>query len=89
MALGARERQIQGLVLREGVRLALAGTVLGIVLAVVAARLLRSRFYGVTGTEPITYLAAALLLACAALAATYLPARTAARTNPLDALRAE
>ncbi len=89
MALGAPRGDILALILREGVRLVSAGAALGVPLAVGAAVLLRSRFYGVSPTDPMVYIGAALALAGAALAASYLPARRAARADPIEALRAE
>jgi putative ABC transport system permease protein len=89
VALGARTTEIRLLVLREGARLVLFGTAIGVLLGLAAARLLRSRFYGVSPTEPLAYLVAALALATTALLASYLPARRAARVDPMEALRYE
>ncbi len=89
IALGARPAEVQRLLLRQAGRLTFAGAALGVALALMAARLLRSRFFGVSPTEPWVYLGAALALAAAALAASYLPARRAARADPIEALRSE
>ncbi len=89
VALGARPTEIRALVVGEGARLVLAGTAIGALLALAGARLLRSRFYGVSPTDPLAYLIAALALAAAALLAAYLPARRATRVDPVEARRAE
>jgi ABC-type antimicrobial peptide transport system permease subunit len=67
----------------------LAGVVLGTVAALVAGRLLRGLLYAVHPADPATIGAAATLLSCVALLATYLPARRATRVDPLTALRSD
>jgi predicted permease len=89
MALGAQPRQVLGLVLRQGMLLAVIGAAVGIVVALPVARLAGSLLYGVSATDPLTYAAITLLLMCVALAACYLPARRATRVDPLIALRWE
>jgi len=89
MALGARRRQVVGLVLRQGVALAVAGLVLGLPLAYGLGRLLSGALYGVSAFEPLPFLAVAALLLAVALLATWLPARRAARVPPVSALRGE
>jgi ABC-type antimicrobial peptide transport system permease subunit len=76
-------------VLTRGLRLAVPGVLLGLVGAWAVSRLLQSQLFGVTGTDPFTYIAGALLLLLASLFAAYLPARRATRINPVEALRAE
>ncbi len=88
-ALGARASQIVRLVLREGAALAAAGVALGLVGATGAAFLLRAQLFGVTPTDAVSYGVAVPLLAAAALAACWLPARRATRVSPLESLRAE
>ena len=88
-ALGAMERSLVGLVLRDGTRLALGGAVLGTIGALAAARALRTLVFGVTTTDPVTYVALAGVMVAVALVATYIPARRAARADPVSALRAE
>ena len=80
---------VRGLVLREGVRLALAGLVAGLGLALVGARALRSQLYGIGSSDPATYLGLSAVLLLVAVLATYLPARRATRVDPAITLRAE
>jgi hypothetical protein len=87
IALGARPAGIVRLVLAGTARPVLAGLVAGILGALGASRLLRSELYGVSPLDPATYAAVALLLAAAATAASYVPARRAARLDPTQALR--
>jgi predicted permease len=89
MALGARRRDVMGMVLKEGAVLAGAGIVVGAVLAIVAVRALGSMLYDVTPTDLPTYLGMALLLALAVLFATWIPARRAAKVDPIVALKSE
>jgi predicted permease len=87
MALGARGRDVRGLVLRKGMLLSLAGTVPGLLLAAAGARALSGLLYGVSATDPLTFLAVPLLLTAIALLAAYLPAHRAARVDPMSAIR--
>jgi putative ABC transport system permease protein len=89
MALGAERGEILKMVVARGMRLALAGIALGLVLALSAARLLTSLLYEVSPADPASFLGIAILLAGSAFAASYLPARRAARLDPLTALRHE
>ncbi len=89
MALGARPRQVIGLVLREGMSLTALGLVVGIVVALLATRLLSSFLYGVGAGDPVTLGAVTALILAVALCANALPARRAARVDPAEALRAE
>lgn len=89
LALGARSRDVAGLVLRRGVGLVLAGTVLGVAAALATTRVLRSLVFEVSVTDPATLAAAAGALAAASLLACWLPARRAARVDPVSMLRAE
>ncbi len=88
-ALGATPRQIIGVTLRDGMRLAASGLVAGILLALVAARLVSSFLYGVTPADPLTYVGVSLLLLMTALAACWIPAQRAAKLDPVVALRKE
>src|ERR1051325_7255497 len=87
VALGAVEQSLVRLVLGEAARLALAGAALGTLGALAAARALRTLVFGVTTTDPLTYAVLAAFIVGVALLATYLPARRAARTDPIAALR--
>lgn len=87
MALGAVPGDVRRMVIREGVWLGLAGTAAGAVLGFVLARQLEHRLFGVTPADPQSFAAAAVLLALVALLASWIPARRAARINPLQALR--
>jgi hypothetical protein len=89
LALGAQRRDVTRLVMRQGLRLTLAGIVLGALVAVGASRVLSTLLYGVTAGDPLTYTAVAALLALVAVIAAHVPARRAARVDPVVALRAE
>ena len=89
LAIGADPRGLVRLVLGEGALLAAVGVVLGLGGAIAATRSLASLLYDVSPTDPAVLLALPLLLACIALAACYLPARRAARSDPLSVLRAD
>jgi putative ABC transport system permease protein len=89
MALGARPRDVFGLVLGRGIALALGGLAVGLGAAWALTRLLSSTLYQVDGADPAIFLAVALALGAIALLACYLPARRAARVDPMVALRIE
>jgi ABC-type antimicrobial peptide transport system permease subunit len=89
LAIGADPRALVRLVLREGAVLAAVGVALGIAGAVAVTRSLSSLLYDVSPTDPAVLLALPLLLAGVALAACYLPARRAARSDPLSVLRTD
>ncbi len=88
-ALGASRRQVMGLVMRHGARLAVIGTALGLGSALAGTRLLRSLLFCVTATDPATFALVAALMMAVALLASYLPARRATRVHPMQALRYE
>lgn len=87
MALGADRGTVIRMVLREGAMLTLVGVMVGLPLGAVLGRALASLLYNVRPLDPIVFTAAPLLLAIAALIATYLPARRATRVPPMTALR--
>jgi predicted permease len=89
IALGASPRQLIASVVAEGFRWTAAGVALGFALSVVAASLLTRVLFGVTPTDPLTYAGVFALLGAASLIACYLPARRAAGTDPVIALRTE
>jgi predicted permease len=88
-ALGASVRDITRIVLTSGVKLALIGSGLGILGGVGLARFLAMAYPGMRLNDPVTWIGATLLLIAVALIASWLPARRAARINPIEALRAE
>ena len=89
MALGAQPSQVARLVVGGSVRLALVGVGFGVVAALGFTRVLRGLLYDVQPTQPLAYLIAALVLGAVAALAAYLPARRAARIDPMIALRNE
>jgi putative ABC transport system permease protein len=89
LALGATARDVRGLVLGEGLRLAVAGAIAGLALSWAATRLLRGMLFETEPLDPLTLGSAAVALVGAALLATWLPARRAMRVDPIEVLRAE
>ncbi len=89
LALGARPADVLRLEMRRGVRVAAAGLVLGTLAAFGAARLIEGQLVGVGALDPVTFGAVLLILSTMTLAATYIPARRAARVDPMRALGAE
>ncbi|HLK63661.1 MAG TPA: ABC transporter permease [Bryobacteraceae bacterium] len=89
MALGARPLGVARLVLREGMGVTLAGIAVGLLGALALSRVMANYIYGVTSTDPLTFIAAPLVLSSVALLASYLPARRAARVDLVVALRYE
>ena len=89
VALGALQRQVVGLFIGEGMRLTAIGVGIGIALSTAVAKVLSSSFFGITGGDAITFAGVALLLSGVALAACWIPARRAAKVDPMRALRYE
>ena len=89
IALGARSGDVFRIVIGDGLRLALLGVALGTGGALVLTRTLRGFLYGISASDPATFIATALLLTFVALAACYFPARRATRVDPIVALRYE
>ncbi|MGA7416297.1 MAG: ABC transporter permease [Bryobacteraceae bacterium] len=88
-AVGARQRDIRGLVLAEGFRLIAGGVISGIASALLLSRVLRSLLFEVEPTDPVTLICVGLLFAGVALSACWAPTRRAAKIDPLEALRYE
>jgi len=89
MALGAGRGDILRMILGQGTKFALIGTVSGIAAAFGLTRLMASQLFGVTATDPVTFLSVATLIVLVALAACYIPARRATKVDPIVALRYE
>jgi len=89
IAVGAEKSDIIGMVLRSGVTLALAGILIGLAGTLALSSVLKSQLFGVTATDPLTFIGVALGLIAVATAACYIPAWRAANSDPLVALRNE
>jgi len=89
MALGATTRQVLTLIIRQGLVAVGIGVAIGLGLVLAGSRVLRSLLVGVSATDPLTFVAAAVALTAVALVATTIPARRASALNPLIALRRE
>jgi ABC-type antimicrobial peptide transport system permease subunit len=89
MALGASPRNVRWLVLGRTLKLALAGVGAGAAASVVLSQQLGALLHGVRGADPLVFTGAAAVLLCAALAASYLPARNASRIDPVSVMKAD
>ena len=89
MALGARRETVQWMILREGFVMLASGIVIGLLLAVATGKLVSAMLYQVGALDAIAFILAPLILAAAAIVATWLPARRATRISPMAALRTE
>ncbi|MBO0800693.1 MAG: FtsX-like permease family protein, partial [Blastocatellia bacterium] len=89
LALGATSRDVLWLVIRQGLLLVLIGVAIGTGVALALTRILKNMLFGVSATDPATFVGIALLLACVAMIASYIPARRATKVDPLVAFRHE
>ena len=89
LALGAPPRDVLRMVLGQAARLAVGGAAIGLVVALTLARVLRSMIYDVRPADPMTFVSVVTMVIGIALLACYLPARRAAKANPMEALRAD
>jgi putative ABC transport system permease protein len=87
MALGAGQPTVRGMIVRQGLWLAIGGVTVGLAVAFGLARLVTNLLFGVTGADPVTFVVVPVLLLAVALVATLLPARRASRVDPVEALR--
>ena len=89
LALGAQQSALKGMFVRSGLGLAASGVAIGLVVAAGLMRMMKSLLFGISPLDPFTYAVAPLVLAAAAVLASYLPARRAAAVDPVEALKAE
>jgi len=89
MALGAQIADVIRLILNQGLALVAVGGVIGMAVALATGRVLRTFLFGVSSSDPLTFVAVTVLLAAVALLACWLPARRATRINPTESLRYE
>jgi len=89
LALGAPPREVTGLFVRHGLAMSGVGAICGLAAALGLTRLMKSLLFEVSPADPATYVAASAALIVAAIVGSYLPARRAARVDPVEALRAE
>jgi ABC-type antimicrobial peptide transport system permease subunit len=89
MALGAQPGQVRGMILRESTALAVAGIVVGVAASLMLTRLVKSMLYGIQPWDPATLAGGVVILMAVAMAASWIPARRAARVQPMEALRHE
>jgi len=89
IALGAQPSDVLGLIMKKGLMLVFIGVSVGLVVALLLTRLLASAIYGVTATDPVTFIGIPVLLIAVSILACLMPARSALKVDPVVALRAE
>jgi putative ABC transport system permease protein len=89
MALGARRADVLQMTVKQGLKLVSAGMMLGLVAAFLLTRVLASLLYGISATDPITFVGISLVLLAVAILASYIPALRATKVDPIIALRAQ
>ena len=89
MALGATQANIIGMVLREGLLLTTVGLTIGLAMGLAVAKVAARFLYGISPVDPVSIIVTAALLGAASLLAGYIPARRAARIDPMAALKCE
>jgi putative ABC transport system permease protein len=89
MALGAQSRDVLKMVVGQGLKLVLIGVVFGLAAAFILTRLMSTLLFGVSATDPITFIIISLVLISVAVLASFIPARRATKVDPMVALRAE
>jgi putative ABC transport system permease protein len=89
MALGAQQKDVLGMVMKQGAALALFGVAAGVLGAFALTRLMASLLFGVRPTDALTYLSVSALLVVVALCASFIPAQRATQVDPMQALRHE
>jgi ABC-type antimicrobial peptide transport system permease subunit len=87
LALGASGAEVRGMVLRQGLTLAALGVAVGLVVALLLTSLVSNLLYGVSATDPVTFIVIPLILVTVAAVAIFIPARRASRVDPVIALR--
>jgi ABC-type antimicrobial peptide transport system permease subunit len=89
MALGARPGEVIAMFLRQGLALLAVGGIAGLVLALATTRLLKAWLYGISASDPLAFFAGIAVLGVTAVLASWIPARRAARIDPMSALRSD
>jgi putative ABC transport system permease protein len=89
MALGGRRLDVLRLVVGQGMKMAMIGALAGLLASLALTRLMKGLLYGISASDPLTFIAVALLLTLVALAACWIPARRATKVDPMIALRCE